>query len=50
MPQVLRHECAFRRWVWALDFHHWLLGEFYRRDAESTEKFATHSSSVILTL
>ena len=22
-----RYECAFRRWFWALDFHHGLLGE-----------------------
>ena len=25
MPQVLCCECAFRRWVWALELHDWLL-------------------------
>jgi prevent-host-death family protein len=26
MPQVPCYECAFRRWLWALEFHHGLLG------------------------
>jgi hypothetical protein len=25
MPQVPCYECAFRRWLWALEFHHGLL-------------------------
>src|ERR1035437_2039355 len=41
MPQVPCYECAFRRWLWAREFHHGLLGKLSFSTIENLEPQGT---------
>jgi hypothetical protein len=38
MPEVLPNEGAFRRWTWAIEFHHGLLGAFPVQNIQVTKE------------